>query len=370
YAEDVFHVPPVSEHFAPILNTLVGHMWGYYAALSINEGSRFLHDFREDLKRTIDDFSARGMDIFEIALEKSFREKVLHFYHELRRRQSENRLPATLAIQESTNLVLLLKYLSGRLPIADFEIDFGVKGTAGNMFEILFSSLSEAINAMARPVDAIKHQAKTVTVGTSRIEEKAEGPLFDLLEDLGFSIEHLTINNIMVVRNVQKIIEKINGHTLYRISGVNLLGEPTDETSIEVIDKLGTSASMPSRAETDQRLKGTKKIIVREGNVYLGKGRKDNRSILVIPLISGDPSRPNTVEHLLLLDVGFRKDADLQTRVRALGGKHEHIKNIVQENNITWSDELIDLVDMDELFGRSAEKIAEKIVERVGRQDG
>ncbi|MFP4453564.1 MAG: SIS domain-containing protein, partial [Desulfobacterales bacterium] len=366
YAEDVFRVPPVSEHFAPILNTLVGHMWGYYAALAINEGSRFLHDFREDLRRTIDTFSSRGMDIFEIVLEKSFREKILQFYYELRKRQSENRLPNTLATQESTNLVLLLKYLSGRLPIADFELDFGVKGTAGNMFSMLFASLAQAINAMARPVDAIKHQAKTVTVGTSRLEEKAEGLLFDTVAGLDFGIEHLTINNIMVMRNIQKIIEKINGYTLYKISGVNLLGEPTDETTIEVIDKQGTSAGLASRAEADKTLKGTKKIIVREGNVYLGKGRKDDRSILIIPLISGDPSRPNMVEHMVLLDVAFKTDADLQTRVKALGGKHEHIKNIVQENNITWKDELLDLVEMDELFGRSAEKVAEKIVKNAG----
>ncbi len=47
YADTVFHVPRVSEHFAPILNTLVGHMWGYYAALAINEGSRLLVWFSE-----------------------------------------------------------------------------------------------------------------------------------------------------------------------------------------------------------------------------------------------------------------------------------------------------------------------------------
>jgi glucosamine--fructose-6-phosphate aminotransferase (isomerizing) len=143
------------------------------------------------------------------------------------------------------------------------------------------------------------------------------------------------------------------------------MGEPTEETTIEVIDKQGSSAAIVSRAEEDRTLKGTKRIIVREGNVYMGKGRKDDRSILVIPLISGDPSRPNMVEHLLLFDVAFRPAVDLASRVKALGGKHEHIKNIVQENNIAWNDELLEHVPMDELFGRSAEKIAEQIVERV-----
>ncbi|MGM0452570.1 MAG: SIS domain-containing protein [Thermodesulfobacteriota bacterium] len=367
YAEDVFHVPAVSEHFAPILNTLVGHIWGYYAALCINDGSRFLHDFREDIRQLIQSYTQQNLDIFEIALEETFREKILRFYHAFRKRQFENQLPATIGIQSATNLVLLLKYLAGRLPVTDFEFDFGVKGTARNMFAMLFESLGESINAMARPVDAIKHQAKTVTVGTSRIEEKAEGLLFDLLAAKGFGIETLTLSNVMVLRNLQKIIAEIRGSTLYRISGVNLLGEPTDDTTIRVIEKQGSSAAMASRSETEQPLKGSKKIIVRQGNVYIGKGRKDARSLLIIPIISSDPSRPNMVEYLLLLEIAFLTDIALATKVKALGGKHEHIKNIVQENNIVWQDQYLEGVAMEELFGRSAEKIAETIVEKVGR---
>ena len=70
YSNDIIHVPSVSEHFAPILNTLVGHLWGYYAALTINEGSGFLFNFREDLQNTIDDHFKDGLDIHEIALAK------------------------------------------------------------------------------------------------------------------------------------------------------------------------------------------------------------------------------------------------------------------------------------------------------------
>ncbi len=362
YAVDVIPVPSVSEHFAPILNTLAGHIWGYYAALSINEGSRFLYEFRQDLQETINQLSEEDLDILEIALDKRFREKILQFYSSFRKKQEENELPSPMGIKGATNLTLLLKYLAGRLPLSDFELDFGIKGTAGNMFEKLFESLGEAINCLARPIDAIKHQAKTVTVGTSRMEEKAEGLLFDLLAQNGFGTAQLTISNIMVLRNLQKIISRIKGLTLYRISGTNLLGEPTDETRIEILKKEGTSSALPSRSETDSTLKGTKKIIVRQGNVYIGKGRRDERSILVIPVISTDPNRPNTIEHLMLLEIEFRQDVDLATKVKALGGKHEHIKNLVQENSITWRDELLELVEMQDLFGRSAEKISEMIV--------
>jgi len=365
YASDVIHVPSLSEHFAPILNTLVGHIWGYYAALSINEGSRFLYDFREDLQETITRLTDAEMDIFEIALEKSFREKIIQFYTAFRKKQANNELPSPLGIKGATNLTLLLKYLAGRLPLSDFEIDFGVKGTAKNMFEKLFESLGEAINCLARPVDAIKHQAKTVTVGTSRIEEKAEGLLFDLLSAHGFGIAQLSISNIMVLRNLQRIIEDIRGLTLYQVSGINLLGEPTDDTRIQIVKKEGSSSNIQSRSETDQALKGTKKIIVRQGNVYMGKGRKDDRSILIIPIISTDPNRPNTIEHLMLLEIAFSAQVDLPTKVKALGGKHEHIKNLVQENNIQWEDRFLELIDMPELFGRSAEKVSEMILSRL-----
>ncbi len=362
YAADVIHVPAVSEHFAPILNTLVGHLWGYYAALAINEGSRFLYDFRTDINQLIQENTEKNMDIFEIALEESFREKIIRFYRELRQQQDENRLSATIGIRGATHLILLLKYLAGRLPVADFELDFGIKGTATNMFTRFFEALGEAINCLARPVDAIKHQAKTVTVGTSRIEEKIEGPLFDAVAEYGFHIDQLTISNIMVLKNLQRIIADLKGATLYHIAGINLLGEPTDDTVIEVVRKTGTSAAMSSRAEQDRTLKGTKKIIVRRGNVYIGKGRKDDRSILVIPLISDDPDRPNTIEHLLLLDIAFNEAVSLEAKVKALGGKHEHIKNLVQETNITWNDNLLERVNMRDLFGLSAEKIAETIV--------
>ncbi len=365
YAADVIHVPSVGEHFAPILNTLVGHIWGYYAALAINEGSRFLYDFREDLQNTIDRLTEDKMDIFEIALEESFREKIIHFYSEFRKKQANNELPSPLGIKGAINLTLLLKYLAGRLPLSDFEIDFGIKGTAKNMFEKLFESLGEAINCLARPIDAIKHQAKTVTVGTSRIEEKAEGVLFDMLSKHGFGIAQLSISNIMVLRNLQLIISDIKGLTLYQISGVNLLGEPTDETRIQIIKKEGTSSAIPSRSEADKTLKGTKKIIVRQGNVYIGKGRKDERSIVVIPIISTDPARPYTIEHLMLLEIAFKEDVDLPSKVKALGGKHEHIKNLVQENNIKWDDKYLELIDVSELFGRSAEKVSEMILDQL-----
>ncbi|MGD9366133.1 MAG: SIS domain-containing protein, partial [Desulfobacteraceae bacterium] len=363
YAEDVFHVPAVAPHLAPILNTLAGHLWGYHAALAINNGSRFLHQFREEIKNTVDRFADDGLDVYEVVLEKSFREKIAQFYARFRKRQSTGRLPSV--ISHAADLLLLLKYLSGRLPVSDFELDFGKKGTALNMLNSLFEFLGESINGMSRPVDAIKHQAKTVTVGTSRISEKTEGVLFDALADHNISNAQLINRNIMVLKNLQGVVGEIKGSILYRIDGLNVLGEPTEGTTIEILRKEGVLKPLISRVETDHSLKGTKRIIVRQGNVYIGKGRKDDRSIIVIPAISTDPSASNRIEHLLLLNIGFKKDIPLPAKIKALGGKYEHIKNIVQENSIQWEDIHLELIPADELFGRSAEKIGERIVAQL-----
>ncbi len=365
YAADVFQVPPVEEHLAPILNTLVGHIWGYYAALAINNGSRFLYQFQEELKDTIDAYIEKGLDVYEIILEKKFRKKVAFFDNAFRRKKAEKKFPSVMGFETNSDLTLLLKYLSGRLPVADFELDFSQKGTTTNMLNAMFKCLGDAINRLARPVDAIKHQAKTVTVGTSRISERIEGILFDVITNAKFGISQLTANNIIVLKNLQAIISEVAGSALYRIEGLDLLGEPVEDSTIHVVTKKGIAKKIPSRVESDTTLKGTKRIIVRQGNVYIGKGRKDERSIVVVPILSGSPASPNIIEHLVLLHVTFKADTSLDTRIKALGGKYEHIKNIVQENSVAWDDQLLELIQIEELFGRSAEKVAEFIVAQV-----
>jgi len=369
YAETVFHVPRVPEHLAPILNTLVGHIWGYYAALAINEGSHFLYGFQDDIKRSIDEYSAGGLDVYEIILEPPFREKVAAFYNEFRKKRAAGKFPVTIGMDVSSDLTLLLKYLSGRLPVSDFDLDFNQKGTAVNMLNTLFGCLAEAISIMARPVDAIKHQAKTVTVGTSRIADRLEGILFDTLQRENFTLAQLTNSNIIVLKNLQGVIERITGTTLYQIDGLSVLAEPAEDTTIEVLRKQGDATDLSSRVEKDNRLKGTKRIIVKQGNVYIGKGRKDERSILVIPVLTGSDKRPNRIEYLLLLHVSFKATVALDTKIKALGGKYEHIKSIVQENSLIWQDRHLELVEIEELFGRSAEKIGEYIASRLNGRE-
>ncbi len=358
YANYVHAIPRVPEHLAPIVNTMVGHLWGYYAAQTIHNSSRFLFDFRESLKKMLDDYASQGFDVYEVVLEQLFREKMAAFYRQFR----QHVFPSILGISLTADLTLLLKYLTGRLPVADFEMDFSLRGTAVNMLDTLFDRLNQGINLLTRPIDAIKHQAKTVTVGTSRLVERNIGILFDALASHHIDAARLINRNVLVLRHLQKVVDGIRGTILYRIENLDLLGAPTPETTIIVEQKSGVLKPIPSRVESNTQLKGTKEIIVREGNIYIGKGRKDDRSILVIPILSEVPRATNKIDHLLLLNISFKERVAIKDKITALGGKFERIRNIVQENSLQWQDRSLELFALDDLFGISAEKIAEKIV--------
>ncbi len=368
YARDVFKIPEIKEHFAPVLNTLVGHIWGYYAALAINEGSRFMYKGRAQVQNLLEEYTSMGHDVYEVLLEKKFRETIARFYNDFSKKRRQGGFPAAMGLDNVANLTLLLKYLSGRLPVSDFEIDFETKGTPSNMLHTFFDTMGQAINTLARPIDAIKHQAKTVTVGTSRIREKFEGLVFDELAANHIQISQVTNTNVLVIKNLQEVISRINGALLYQISGLSLLGEVTRETKIKIVDKTGSLKDKPSRVETDPRLKGTKNIIVREGNVYIGKGRKDKKNILVIPVISSNPATPNIIEYILSLNINFKpsRDVSLLKKIKALGGKYNRLKDwILESDNFQWDDKYLNLVEVETLFGDTAEKVVEKIVNQI-----
>ena len=76
-----------------------------------------------------------------------------------------------LEVSTATQLTSLLRFGLGQLPLDAYEVDFGRIGTPAVLLADLTQLLTKAIEELTRPIDAIKHQAKTITVGTSRSEE-------------------------------------------------------------------------------------------------------------------------------------------------------------------------------------------------------
>ncbi len=155
-----------------------------------------------------------------------------------------------------SDIALLLKYAVAKLPLEDFWVDF--KGTMSPI-DLLSVTLGRAIDELSRPIDAIRHQAKTVTVGTSRKEEHIRGILFDLIARLEFSTRNLSGKNILTLSRVQRAVSKVRGYTIYEVKGLDAEGKPSDSSMISIRARGGISLGMKSRAERGGALLGTKK---------------------------------------------------------------------------------------------------------------
>jgi len=351
-ADDVFQVPRSSFPLSVIMNTLAGHIWGYYAACSLDEQAGLFRDFRVRLTDTLSAHEAKGFSLYESIASKDLRAIVDTFAAEFHAWRSGSAL-ATMNVDTASDLTLLLKYAVGKLPIEDFREDFKDKRVSSSPLEMLDITLGKAIDELSRPVDAIRHQAKTVTVGTSRKVETLKGVLFDPMTGLGLSFENLMAKDVLTLKRLQHAVSGIKGYTLYRISNLDEEGRPNDFTTVAIVKKGGIAERMNSRADKESPLMGTKRTIVRTGEIYAGGGKSDDASIVIIPLLG----ESHSIENLLLLHVDFREDLSPADKREVLGEKYADIKNLMNEQNLPWSDDFLDRLPIKYLLGEAVEVI-------------
>ncbi|MEQ8216438.1 MAG: glutamine--fructose-6-phosphate aminotransferase, partial [Smithellaceae bacterium] len=358
-ADAVIPIPAAPAPLPVILNTMAGHLWGYYAARAIDEEAQIFREFRnllamEFTKRTKTKLSI--FDILDMIADVSFCRLINDFYI-LFKSRSQRGAFNVLGGKTIADLLLLLKYAAGKLPLQDIRQEFNPEENLINPFDLLDATLGAAIDELTRPIDAIRHQAKTVTVGTSRKEKELKGIVFDLLQALKFSAKNLTYRNIMSVHRLQPAVAEVRGYSVYDVNGLDEQGHPTGNSTIAVKAKGGAAAQMKSRADHSTTLMGVKKTIVSTGHVYLGRGKTDNAPIMIIPL-QGAGSQ---ISNLLLIHIIFNENLNLPEKIEVLGNRYDDIRNLINEYNLVWNDEYLDDLPLEFLFSEPIEVIAGKI---------
>jgi glucosamine--fructose-6-phosphate aminotransferase (isomerizing) len=251
----------------------------------------------------------------------------------------------------------LLKYAAGKLPLEDFHNEFKINNDFVSPLNFLDVSLGKAIDELTRPIDAIRHQAKTVTVGTTRKEKIFKGIIFDLLEKINFTVKDLTYRNVMTLSRIQPVVLAIRGYTLYDIGNLDAWGNPSEDSTITIKKKEGTASRMKSRAETSKILMGTKRTIVSTGHVYIGKGKADGASIIVLPV----KTESEFINNLLLLHVEYNELLPIGKKKEVLGYRYNDIRNLVNEYNIVWNDNYLGKIPIADLFSEPVEILAGRI---------
>jgi glucosamine--fructose-6-phosphate aminotransferase (isomerizing) len=198
----------------------------------------------------------------------------------------------------AVELASVLRYATRALPLELYELDHGRVGTPAVVVEDLAAALTRAIDELTRPVDAIRHQAKTVTVGISRSEEELfRAPLVAAALAAGAPRERLTYRVLRTLGALGPAVEETTGFTRYRIEG-----EVGGDARAFVVEKGGVATDLRSRAEGDAGdvLRGTKHRAATLQEVTVARGGTDGRTVVLIPEI-----RQGGVVGLTLLHARF-----------------------------------------------------------------
>ncbi|NLA37730.1 MAG: glucosamine-6-phosphate synthase, partial [Actinobacteria bacterium] len=216
-----------------------------------------------------------------------------------------------------------------------YQSEFGKIGTPGVVLDDLTHALTEAIEELTRPVDAIKHQAKTVTVGISRSDETLlQVPLVLEVLDAGAPRDRLSYATLRSLAELDPAVADVVGFTRYRVED----GE-ADEATAVVIDRGGVSLNLPSRTERDPRLKGTKHLVAREHELMVAKGRGDGRTVLIIP-----ETKDGQTTGLTLLHLRLAEHLPAATARGVLSGyrrRYQALRDAVTETEDVFRDDLL-----------------------------
>ena len=296
-ALDVISVPQVHPSLAFLLSAMVGHLFGYEAARAIDAQARPLRKAHAAIEHEAQRRQSTAAEPGEAAdgtLLEDLRVAASAFSDELRSGRLNGNLEASTAVRLSTHF----RFALGDVPLESYQLEFGRVGTPALVLDDLAASLTVAIEELTRPIDAIKHQAKTVTVGISRTDETLfEARLARVVLDAGTPRDSLSYRTLRVLVALDPAVAEVVGFTRYRVDG---LDGPVP--TVAIMDRGGVSIGIPSRTDRDPTLRGTKHRVAVERDVLVTRGARDDRTIVLVPEVKDRETVGLTLLHVVLRD--------------------------------------------------------------------
>ncbi len=338
-ATELIEVPTVHSELDFVLAAMVGHLFGYEAARAIDASARPMRELRS----AIDDALAGGLAGEELtsALGPAIARHATAVGDLIRSHDYDGTLDASVAVR----LVSVLRYATGTAPLDSYEIELGRLGTPDAIIEDLSAALSVAIDQLTRPIDAIKHQAKTVTVGISRSDDDLlRSPLVAAVLDAGAPRDRLSYQTLRTLVGLSPAVADVRGWTRYRVEG-----DPrSDAALVGVIDRGGLAREIPSRTAGDPTLRGTKRRAAEERTIWTAVGRSDGRTVIHVPEVKGAQTTG-----LTLLHVSYHEHlpaAEARRVLEAFKDRYGALRDIVTETEPTFRDDVLARVPIVDLL--------------------
>jgi glucosamine--fructose-6-phosphate aminotransferase (isomerizing) len=348
YASAVIECPSIGEDLDYIPQVMAGHLFGFYAARAIDNKAMALRILRTEIVDAISEGTIPKL----LNCDEIEKEILLN-----------GSAAASLDPGTAVRLMLSLQYAKGELPLRNYSSFFGKEASTSEVLENTINMLTEAINQLTRPIDAIKHQAKTVTVGITREELQVLPPLSNVFKELNVEERLISRANLELLRAITPLVEKVEGATFYEIQNLSDRGIPIDSSVCIRKGSTGIARELSSRTEKNPKLKGTKWLCIKERSLFIGIGGRDGRKIAVVPLASPS-SEDLTVAGLLLFHLSFKARQSSEDLVRALKkykSQYDRIVAAATEQDIKWNDDILLEMPAIRLFDESLGEVMKSL---------
>ncbi len=329
----VLPVPTVDPRLGFILSTMAGHLFGYEAALAIDAQARPMREARSAIEQAAAHPQMSGEEAL-VSVESALERTAASFFDLLRTGELNGHMEASTA----SKIASLLRFALGSSPLEAYQIEYGKVGTPAVVLDDLAAALTLGIEELTRPIDAIKHQAKTVTVGISRSDETLlDVALSRAVVDAGAPRDRLSYASLRTLADLDPAIDDVLGHTRYRIEGMDADGNG-DATAV-VVDRGGISRNIASRTDRSPILKGTKHQVALERRVFVARGRSDDRTVVIVPEV-----KDNVTTGLTLLQVRLADELSPGAARGVLQGyrnRYSAVRDAVMETEPTFREDLL-----------------------------
>ncbi|MEM7140835.1 MAG: SIS domain-containing protein [Actinomycetota bacterium] len=348
----VLPVPSVDSRLGFILSAMAGHLFGYEVALAIDAQAMPMREGRSAIEQ-----AAARSDIDGASALESVRPVIdrvaTAFFDGVRTGAYNGHLEAATAVK----IASLLRFALGWSPLEAYQIEYGKVGTPAVVLDDLAAALTVGIEELTRPIDAIKHQAKTVTVGISRSDETLlEVPLARAALEAGAPRDRLSYASLRTLADLDPAVTEVLGHTRYRIEGLDEDGSG-DATAV-VVDRGGISRNIESRTDRSPVLRGTKHQVALERRVFVARGRSDGRSVVIVPEL-----KDNVTTGLTLLQVRFSDELSAAAARGVLQGyrnRYSALRDAVVETEDTFREDLLGDQDVADLLTLPINALADR----------
>ena len=339
-AAGVVWVPRVHPELAFLLAAMAGHLFGYHAALAIDEEALPLKAARAAIEEC-----AAANDREPIAMLGDLAEAIGPAMDDFMSRLSAGRYDGSLSASASARIAIAFHAIATR---SEGTLLSGGAGPETAVNE-LASALTDGIDQVSRTIDTIRHQAKTVTVGTSRSDEEIlTVPLVEALLQTGADRNSFSYNALRTVVALNPAISHVVGATRYAVA----------DQSVAIVSRRGVSEGLHSRTDVDHQLLGTKLMVAEQQQVLAAVGRRDQRPFVLIPEVVD-----RKTIGLVLLHVEFREQLPAVEMSRVLDGYRDRLsglRNAVTEVRRDFDESLLGALSPLSLLTEPVDSLAEQ----------